>query len=62
MNWITNSVLPKIKAWVGDSDVPDHLWIKCPACDQMLFHTDYRHHIIAAQPVAIMPACPRTAL
>lgn len=42
MNWITNSVLPKIKAWVGDSDVPDHLWIKCPACDQMLFHTDYK--------------------
>jgi len=41
MNWITNSVLPKIKAWVGDSDVPDNLWVKCPECDQMLFHTDY---------------------
>lgn len=41
MNWITNSVLPKIKAWVGDSEVPDNLWVKCPACDQMLFHTDY---------------------
>ena len=41
MNWITNSVLPKIKAWVQSSDVPDNLWIKCPSCDQMLFHTDF---------------------
>ena len=27
MNWITNSVLPKIKALV-QSDVPDNLWVK----------------------------------
>jgi len=42
MNWITNSVLPKIKALVQSSDVPENLWIKCPSCSQMLFHKDYQ--------------------
>ena len=41
MNWITNSVLPKIKAWVQADDVPDNLWIKCSACSQMIFHREY---------------------
>ena len=41
MNWITNSVLPKIKAWVQSEDVPDNLWIKCNACNQMIFHREY---------------------
>ena len=41
MNWITNSVLPKIKAWVQADDVPDNLWIKCNACSQMIFHREY---------------------
>ena len=41
MNWITNSVLPKIKAWVQSDDVPDNLWVKCASCDQMLFHADF---------------------
>ena len=41
MNWITKAVLPKIKALVQASDVPDNLWIKCPSCTQMLFHKDY---------------------
>ena len=41
MNWITNSVLPKIKAWVQADDVPDTLWIKCSACSQMIFHREY---------------------
>ena len=41
MNWITNSVLPKIKALVQSNDVPDNLWVKCSSCYQMLFHQDY---------------------
>ena len=41
MNWITNSVLPKIKALVQSNDVPDNLWVKCPSCNQMLFHQEY---------------------
>ena len=38
MNWITNAVLPKIKALVSSNDVPDNLWVKCKACGPMLFH------------------------
>lgn len=41
MNWITNSVLPKIKAWVQSGDVPDNLWVKCKACGQMIFHREF---------------------
>ncbi|MEP3116332.1 acetyl-CoA carboxylase, carboxyltransferase subunit beta [Nisaea sp.] len=38
MNWITNSVLPKIKALVQPRDVPDNLWVKCGGCGEMIFH------------------------
>ncbi|MBL6601869.1 MAG: acetyl-CoA carboxylase carboxyltransferase subunit beta [Candidatus Puniceispirillum sp.] len=41
MNWITNSVLPKIKAWVKSDDVPENLWVKCSACNQMIFHREF---------------------
>ncbi|MEK9645345.1 MAG: acetyl-CoA carboxylase, carboxyltransferase subunit beta [Alphaproteobacteria bacterium] len=41
MNWITNYVRPKIRSLVGaKSDVPEHLWLQCPSCEQMLFHRD----------------------
>jgi len=29
MNWLTNYVLPKIRA-LTRKDVPDNLWKKCP--------------------------------
>ena len=45
MNWITNSVLPKIKAWVQSEDVPENLWVQCPSCEQMLFHRDLRENL-----------------
>ncbi len=38
VNWITNSVLPKIKALVQQSEAPENLWAKCAACDEMIFH------------------------
>ena len=41
MNWITNSVLPKIKALVQAEDVPDNLWVKCKSCVQMIFHREF---------------------
>ena len=41
MNWITNSVLPKVKAWVNTQDGPENLWMKCKSCDQMIFHRDF---------------------
>jgi acetyl-CoA carboxylase carboxyl transferase subunit beta len=40
MSWLTNVVLPKIRAAVGRKAVPDNLWRKCPACEQMLFHRE----------------------
>ncbi len=44
MNWLTNSVLPKIQALVR-REVPDNLWHKCPACGQMLFHRDLEENL-----------------
>jgi acetyl-CoA carboxylase carboxyl transferase subunit beta len=38
MNWITNSVLPKIKALVQPKEVPENFWTKCPGCGEMVFH------------------------
>jgi acetyl-CoA carboxylase carboxyl transferase subunit beta len=40
MNWLTNFVLPKIRAAVARKEVPDNLWRKCPGCEQMLFHRE----------------------
>ncbi len=40
MSWLTNVVLPKIRAAVGRKAVPDNLWHKCPSCDQMLFYRE----------------------
>lgn len=40
MNWLTNKVLPKIRKLATSKDTPDNLWVKCPECGQMLFHTD----------------------
>ena len=38
MNWITNSVLPRIKALVQPKEVPENFWVKCKGCNEMLFH------------------------
>jgi acetyl-CoA carboxylase carboxyl transferase subunit beta len=43
MSWLTNFVLPKIRAF-AKKDVPDNLWRKCPACEQMLFHRELAAH------------------
>jgi acetyl-CoA carboxylase carboxyl transferase subunit beta len=44
MNWLTNYVLPKIRAFTK-KDVPDNLWKKCPGCEQMLFHRELAAHL-----------------
>jgi len=36
-NWLTNFVLPKIRAAVSRKEVPDNLWRQCPSCEQTLF-------------------------
>jgi acetyl-CoA carboxylase carboxyl transferase subunit beta len=40
MSWLTNVVLPKIRAVVSRKAAPDNLWRKCPGCGQMLFHRE----------------------
>jgi len=40
MNWLSNFVLPKIRAVVTKKPVPDNLWTKCLGCEQMLFHRE----------------------
>ncbi|MBM3622468.1 MAG: acetyl-CoA carboxylase carboxyltransferase subunit beta [Alphaproteobacteria bacterium] len=40
MNWLTNFIPPKLKALVARKEAPENLWLKCPACEQMLFHRD----------------------
>jgi acetyl-CoA carboxylase carboxyl transferase subunit beta len=45
MNWITNSVLPKIKALVQQREVPDNFWTKCPSCDEMIFHRQLEENL-----------------
>lgn len=40
MSWLTNFVLPKIRAVVARKSVPDNLWHKCPSCEQMLFYRE----------------------
>jgi len=39
-NWLTNFVLPKIRAAVSRKEVPDNLWKQCPSCEQTLFLKD----------------------
>lgn len=40
MNWLTNFVRPRIRALVRKQGVPDNLWQKCTACEQMIFHRE----------------------
>ena len=40
MNWLTKSVLPKIKALVSQNEAKENLWIKCNSCNQMIFNKD----------------------
>ena len=49
MSWLTNFVRPKIRALVNKKDVPEHLWLKCPRCEAMLFQKDYETNLRVCQ-------------
>ena len=49
MSWLTNFVRPKIRALVNKKDVPEHLWLKCPRCEAMLFQKDYEQALRVCQ-------------
>jgi len=40
MNWLTNFVRPKLRELVGQKEIPDNLWHKCPGCGEMIFHRE----------------------
>ena len=41
MNWITNTLRPKIGQFLGPKrEIPDNLWVKCPETGEMVFHRD----------------------
>jgi acetyl-CoA carboxylase carboxyl transferase subunit beta len=40
MNWLTNFVRPKLRELVGQKEIPDNLWHKCPGCSEMIFHRE----------------------
>ena len=40
MSWLTEFVRPKIRTLLGRREVPENLWIQCPACQQMMFHAE----------------------
>ena len=45
MNWLTKSVLPKIKAFVKKEKTIQNLWIKCNSCNQMIFEKDLKKNL-----------------
>jgi len=45
MSWLTEFVRPKIRTMLGRRDVPENLWVQCPACEQMMFHTDLEKNL-----------------
>lgn len=48
MNWISDWALPKIQG-LFKRDVPENLWHKCPACEQMIFHRDLERSLHVCQ-------------
>ena len=40
MSWLKNIVPPGLKNIFKKREVPDNLWLKCPACDSMIFYKD----------------------
>jgi acetyl-CoA carboxylase carboxyl transferase subunit beta len=45
MSWLTEYVRPKIRTLLRREDVPDNLWVQCPSCQQMMFHTELEKHL-----------------
>ncbi len=45
MSWLTNLMPPKLRALVDKADVPENLWVRCPNCEQMLFHRDLNDNL-----------------
>jgi acetyl-CoA carboxylase carboxyl transferase subunit beta len=40
MSWLDRFARPKVRALFRKGDIPEKLWEKCPACEQMIFHRE----------------------
>jgi len=50
MNWLKSWVRPKLQELVGgQKEIPDHLWHKCPSCEEMIFHRDLEKNLHVCQ-------------
>ena len=45
MSWLTEYVRPKIRTLLWRREVPENLWVQCPACQQMMFHTEHEKNL-----------------
>ena len=54
MSWLTKLLPPRIKSAPGirKTPVPEGLWIKCPACEAVLYRTDLENNLMV---------CPKCA-
>lgn len=49
MNWLANYVRPKIQKLIRPKEVPEKLWDKCPACENMIYHRDLEKNFQVCQ-------------
>jgi acetyl-CoA carboxylase carboxyl transferase subunit beta len=50
MSWLSEVVRPKLQELVGGGrPVPEHLWHKCPSCEQMVFHRELEKNLNVCQ-------------
>jgi acetyl-CoA carboxylase carboxyl transferase subunit beta len=48
MNWLTDFVRPKIRAFMGEQEKlkqQSDLWSRCTKCEQMIFHRELRNNL-----------------
>ena len=47
MSWLQKLLPPRIKRTPGDrrTPVPEGLWVKCPACEAVLYRTDLENNL-----------------
>ena len=44
MSWLERFARPKVRGIFRKDDIPQDLWEKCPACEQMIFHRELEHN------------------
>lgn len=60
MNWITKVTPPGLKTMLAKKDMPDDLWIKCPASGELVYKTDLEENWWVTPAGAHMRISPRT--